>query len=82
MRSGAGGGSGACPARIWDRLAEVGRQTREALAGLPGWKVADAPDARSAIVALRAANGQDIAGTRARRAGYGRVKSGPKSLAV
>ena len=54
------------PARIWDRLAEVGRQTRETLAGLPGWEVADAPGARSAIVALRAANGQDIAGTRAR----------------
>ena len=54
------------PARIWDRLAEVGGQTRETLAGLPGWEVADAPDARSAIVALRAANGQDIAGTRAR----------------
>ncbi len=54
------------PARIWDRLAEVGRQTRETLAGLPGWEVADAPDAQSAIVALRAVNGQDIAGTRAR----------------
>ncbi len=54
------------PARIWDRLAEVGRQTRETLAGLPGWEVADAPDARSAIVALRAANGQDVAGARAR----------------
>ena len=51
------------PARIWERLAEVGRQTRQTLADLPGWKVADAPDARSAIVALRATNGQDIAGT-------------------
>ena len=29
------------PERIWARLAEVGRQTREALAGLPGWAVAD-----------------------------------------
>jgi hercynylcysteine S-oxide lyase len=54
------------PARIWARLAEVGRQTREALAGLPGWAVADPVDAPSAIVALRAANGQDIAATRAR----------------
>jgi len=61
------------PARIWDRLAEVGRQTRETLADLPGWKVADAPDARSAIVALRAANGQDIAGTRARLFGEHRI---------
>ena len=54
------------PARVWDRLATVGRQTREALAGLPGWAVADAVDAPSAIVALRATNGQDIAETRAR----------------
>jgi pyridoxal 5-phosphate dependent beta-lyase len=54
------------PARAWDRLATVGRQTREALAGLPGWAVADAVDAPSAIVALRATNGQDIADTRAR----------------
>ena len=54
------------PARIWDRLAEVGRQTREALAGVPGWEVADSPGTRSAIVALRATNGQDIPGTRAR----------------
>jgi hercynylcysteine S-oxide lyase len=54
------------PARVWDRLATVGRQTREALAALPGWAVADAVDAPSAIVALRATNGQDIAETRAR----------------
>ena len=56
----------ACPARVWDRLAAVGRQTRETLAGLPGWAVADAVDAPSAIVALRATNGQDVAATRAR----------------
>ena len=54
------------PDRVWGRLGAVGRQTREALAGLPGWAVADAVDAGSAIVALRAANGQDIAETRAR----------------
>ena len=54
------------PDRVWDRLAAVGRQTREALADLPGWAVADAADAGSAIVALRAANGQDVAETRAR----------------
>jgi pyridoxal 5-phosphate dependent beta-lyase len=58
--------SEAGPAQVWDRLAAVGRQTREALACLPGWKVADAVDAPTAIVALRAANGQDVAGTRAR----------------
>jgi len=38
-------------------------------AGLPGWAVADPPDAPSAIVALRAANGQDITRTRARLLG-------------
>jgi pyridoxal 5-phosphate dependent beta-lyase len=53
-------------ARVRDRLAAVGRQTREALAGLPGWAVPDAVDAPSAIVALRATSGQDIAATRAR----------------
>jgi pyridoxal 5-phosphate dependent beta-lyase len=31
------------PARVWDRLAAVGRQTREALADLPGWAVATRP---------------------------------------
>jgi pyridoxal 5-phosphate dependent beta-lyase len=54
------------PDRVWARLAAVGRQAREALAGLPGWAVADAADAPSAIVALRAADGQDVAVTRAR----------------
>ena len=54
------------PALVWGRLAEVGRQTREALAGLPGWAVADPVDAPSAIVALRATNGQDVGKTRAR----------------
>lgn len=54
------------PARVWDRLAEVGGLTREALAGLPGWEVADAAGTRSAIVALRAADGQDVAVTRVR----------------
>ena len=53
------------PSRVWARLAEVGRQTREALAGLPGWAVADPVAAPSAIVALRATNGQDIGKTRA-----------------
>jgi pyridoxal 5-phosphate dependent beta-lyase len=54
------------PSRVWARLAEVGRQTREALADLPGWAVADPVAAPSAIVALRATNGQDIGTTRSR----------------
>jgi pyridoxal 5-phosphate dependent beta-lyase len=54
------------PARVWRRLAQVGHQTRETLADLPGWAVADPADAGSAITALRATDGQDIAATRAR----------------
>ena len=54
------------PARVWDRLAAVGRQTREALADLPGWAVVGPADAGSAITALRTTNGQDIAAVRAR----------------
>jgi pyridoxal 5-phosphate dependent beta-lyase len=54
------------PARVWRRLEQVGRQTRETLADLPGWAVVDPAGAGSAITALRAANGQDIAATRAR----------------
>jgi pyridoxal 5-phosphate dependent beta-lyase len=54
------------PSLIWGRLAEVGRQTREALDDLPGWAVADLVDAPSAIVAVRAAHGQDVLQARAR----------------
>lgn len=54
------------PDRVWQRLAAVGRQTREALVGLPGWTVVGPADAGSAITALRAANGQDIGQTRER----------------
>jgi pyridoxal 5-phosphate dependent beta-lyase len=61
------------PPRIWSRLAEVGHQTRMAL-DLPGWSVVGPASARSAITALRATNGQDIAATRARLLGtYGIV---------
>ena len=54
------------PPLIWARLAEVGRLTREALADLPGWAVADPLDAPSAIVAVRPAAGQDVVAARAR----------------
>ena len=57
------------PARVWDRLAAVGRQTRDTLADLPGWAVAGPADAESAITALRAANGQDVPAVRARLLG-------------
>ena len=51
---------------MWQRLAAVGRQTREALADLPGWAVAGPAEASSAITALRATAGQDITEVRAR----------------
>ena len=54
------------PPRVWARLAEVGRQTRRALAGLPGWEVAGPAGAGSAITALYSTSGQDIVTTRAR----------------
>jgi len=54
------------PAHVWSRLDQVGRRTRETLAGLPGWAVADPVTAGSAITALRATSGQDIPATRAR----------------
>ena len=54
------------PDLIWSRLAAVGRQTREALSDLPGWSVAGPADAGSAITALRATRGQDIAAVRGR----------------
>jgi hercynylcysteine S-oxide lyase len=57
------------PARVWDRLAAVGGQTRQALADLPGWAVAGPAGAGSAITALRPANGQDVATVRARLLG-------------
>jgi pyridoxal 5-phosphate dependent beta-lyase len=62
------------PPLIWSRLAEVGRQTRETLAELPGWTLTGPTDAGSAIIALRATNGQDIPAARARLLGeYGIV---------
>jgi hercynylcysteine S-oxide lyase len=54
------------PARVHDRLAEVGRQTRQLLAGGPGWSVAGQLDAPSAITALRPEAGQDVAAVRDR----------------
>jgi pyridoxal 5-phosphate dependent beta-lyase len=54
------------PAAVRKRLAEVGRMTREILAGLPGWAVVDPVDAPSAISALRPLAGQDVIQTRLR----------------
>ncbi len=54
------------PARIWQRLAQVGVHTRQVLSDLPGWEVVDPPEASSAITALRPASGQDVSDTHAR----------------
>jgi len=54
------------PRAVTERLAEVGRSTRMALAGLREWTVMDADTAGGAITALRPAAGVDVAATRAR----------------
>ncbi|MGH8962670.1 MAG: aminotransferase class V-fold PLP-dependent enzyme [Jatrophihabitantaceae bacterium] len=54
------------PVAVVERLAEVGRLTRAALAELPGWTVVDGDAAGGAITALRPRNGCDAAETRAR----------------
>jgi pyridoxal 5-phosphate dependent beta-lyase len=54
------------PAAVATRLAEVGRATRAALAGLRGWTVVDGDTAAGAITALRPTAGADVAATRAR----------------
>jgi hercynylcysteine S-oxide lyase len=55
------------PEAVWRRLAEVGSQTRQALADLPGWTVVPAPaGASSAITALSPDLGQSVTDTRTR----------------
>jgi hercynylcysteine S-oxide lyase len=60
------------PARVGQRLGEVGRLAREMLADLTGWEVADQAGVLSAITGLRPADGQDVPSVRARLlTGYG-----------
>jgi len=54
------------PETVRQRLAAVGRLTREALAGLPGWEVVPPAGPDVAITALRPLNGQDVATERQR----------------
>jgi hercynylcysteine S-oxide lyase len=54
------------PARVHDRLADVGALTREVLGDLPGWTIHGSPTARSAITALLPERDQDVAKIRAR----------------
>jgi pyridoxal 5-phosphate dependent beta-lyase len=52
------------PPAVYERLAQVGRQTRAALAEVPGWQVVGETDAPSAITALRPTAGQDVTAVR------------------
>ena len=54
------------PAQVWQRLDDVGRLTRETLAGLRGWQVVDVAEGSGAITALRPSDGQDVTSVRAR----------------
>ncbi|HEY2577622.1 MAG TPA: aminotransferase class V-fold PLP-dependent enzyme, partial [Streptosporangiaceae bacterium] len=58
--------TGAGPAKVWSRLAEVGTLTRQALRGLPGWAVVEPGGTSVAITALRPAAGQDVREVRSR----------------
>lgn len=54
------------PITVRKRLAAVGRLTREALSGLPGWEVLPAAGPDVAITALRPVSGQDVFAERQR----------------
>jgi pyridoxal 5-phosphate dependent beta-lyase len=57
------------PERVWRRLAEVGDQTRQALADVPGWAVVPAavPDNTGcSTTVIKALDGRDVAATRDR----------------
>ena len=54
------------PARVWHRLAEVGRLTRDVLDGAGGWRVVEPRDTPSALTTLRPPPGVDVLATRDR----------------
>ncbi|HEY2550179.1 MAG TPA: aminotransferase class V-fold PLP-dependent enzyme [Streptosporangiaceae bacterium] len=54
------------PAWVWQRLADVGQQTREILAEVPGWEIAGPAGAAGAITSLRPLDGQQVPSVRAR----------------
>ncbi len=57
------------PERVWRRLAEVGDQTRQALADVPGWAVVPAAvpdDTGCSTTVIRALDSRDVAATRDR----------------
>jgi pyridoxal 5-phosphate dependent beta-lyase len=53
------------PEQMRSRLAEVGRMTRNALAGLRGWRVVEPIDSPTAITTLAPTDGADVALVRA-----------------
>jgi len=52
------------PADVHDRLADVGRMTREALADVPGWRVVEPIGTLSAITTLAPTDGADVSRVR------------------
>jgi hercynylcysteine S-oxide lyase len=54
------------PDRVRERLAALGRVTRELLADVPGWEVVEPVDEPTAITTLRPPDGVDVVTTRAR----------------
>jgi len=65
------------PERVWARLDEVGRRSREVLAGVPGWELVDPVDAPGAITAIAPTDGQDVFAERARLLGRHRILTTP-----
>ncbi|MGY1681504.1 ergothioneine biosynthesis PLP-dependent enzyme EgtE [Geodermatophilus sp. SYSU D01176] len=57
------------PVRVRERLAELGRATREALDGVAGWRVVEPLDEPTATTTLRPPDGVDVVTTRARLLG-------------
>ncbi|MBV9089084.1 MAG: ergothioneine biosynthesis PLP-dependent enzyme EgtE [Mycobacteriaceae bacterium] len=53
------------PHDIRERLTEVGRMTRQAVANVPGWRVVEPVGTRSAITTLAPTNGADVGRVRA-----------------
>jgi pyridoxal 5-phosphate dependent beta-lyase len=54
------------PVRVRERLAALGRATREVLEGVAGWRVVEPLDEPTATTTLRPPDGVDVATTRAR----------------
>ncbi len=69
------------PAAVFARLAQVGADTRAAVADVPGWALVGDPAAPSAITALRPIAGQDVAATRTRLLAEHRILTTAEAVA-